>query len=47
MKQQDNKTNIGSQTAKECETVRQLSRGCLYVTITLIILIFVILYFVL
>ena len=40
------KTNIGSQTAKERETVRQLSHGCLYVVITLIILIAVILYFV-
>ena len=41
------KKNIGSQTAKERETVRQLSCGCLYFTITLIILIAVILYFVL
>ena len=40
------KTNIGSQTSKEREAVRQLSRGCLYLAITLIILIAVILYFV-
>ncbi len=40
------KTNIGSQTAKEHETVRQLFQGSLYLTITLIILIAVILYFV-
>ena len=40
------KANIGSQSAKERETVRQLSRSCLYIAITLIILIAVILYFV-
>jgi len=40
------KTNIGSQTAKEHQAVRQLSHGCLYLAITLIILIAVILYFV-
>ena len=40
------KTNIGSQTAKERETVRQLFQGSLYLTIAPVILVAVILYFV-
>ena len=44
MKQE--KTNIGSQTAKERETIRQLWQGGLYLTIAFVILIAIILYFV-
>lgn len=40
------KTNIGSQTAKERETVRQLFRGGLYLTIVLVILFICILAFI-
>ena len=47
MKQETNQTTIGSQTAKECEAVRQLFKGGLYFVIALIILVAVILYFVL
>jgi len=47
MKQETNQATIGSQTAKEREAVRQLSRGALFLVIALIILIAVILYFVL
>lgn len=43
---QDN-TNIGSQTAKEREVLRQLCQGGLYIVIVLVILIAVILYFML
>ena len=46
MKQETNQTTIGSQTAKECEAVRQLSRGALFFVIALIILVAVILYLV-
>ena len=35
---------IDSNTAKEVETIRQLSRGCLYLTIGFVILIALILY---
>ncbi|MBR4572806.1 MAG: hypothetical protein IKO28_05260 [Prevotella sp.] len=38
---------IDSNTAKEVETIRQLSRGCLYLTIGFVILIALILYLVL
>jgi hypothetical protein len=44
MKQETNQTTTGSQTAKEREAVRQLSRGALFFVIALIILIAVILY---
>ena len=47
MKQETNQTTTGSQTAKEREAVRQLSRGALFFVIALIILIAVILYLVL
>ena len=40
------KTNIGSQTAKEREGLKQLFRGGLYLTIVLVILIAIILYLV-
>lgn len=40
------KTNIGSQTAKEREALKQLFRGGLFLTIVLVILIAVILYLV-
>ena len=46
MKQENTEANIGIQTAKEREAVRQLSHGCIYIVITLIILIAVILYIV-
>lgn len=38
------KTNIGSQTAKEREALKQLFRGGLYLIIMLVILIAIILY---
>ena len=44
MKQEIDKTSIGSQTAKERETVKQLFQGGLYFAIVLVILIAVILY---
>lgn len=47
MKQEITQTNIGSQAAKEREAIRQLSRGCLYLTLFLIILTALILYLVL
>ena len=44
MKQE--KTNIGSQTAKERETIRQFFKGGLVLAIAFVILIAIILYFV-
>ena len=43
---EQDKPNIGSQTAKERETVRQLFRGFLCIVIFLIILVALIFYFV-
>jgi hypothetical protein len=43
MKQKTSQTTTGSQTAKEREAVRQLSRGALFFVIALIILVAVIL----
>lgn len=45
MKQDKDKKNIGSQTAKEREVLRQLFQGGFYFTITLVIIIAIILFF--
>lgn len=47
MKQEKDQTNIGSQTAKEREAIRQLFKGCLCFTLFLIILVALIFYLVL
>ena len=46
MKQENTEANIGIQTAKEREAVRQLSHGCLYLVIFLTAIIALILYLV-